>query len=140
MLKQKILGSAFLVCSLGVAMFSVPAYVLPSQQDQEEQIPVPGIGEGSDQLDWDMCEEDADCGEGGICDDGFCFYYDDKGCYEDADCATGGTCFEGACYYDDPECFEDADCGEDGFCTEEGLCDSIAHPDQSEQQPVQQSI
>ena len=80
-----------------------------------------------------QCDDDGDCGEGGVCDGGACLLP----CDEANPCAGDNVCVDGACIQ--PQCREDDDCFGDFRCVDfncvqcvgndecpDGVCDAGA--------------
>ncbi len=66
-------------------------------------------------VDGEPCENDADCGEGEVCDEGLCVPAPE--CVEDADCDPGEICVNEECV-PDLECVEDLDCDPGEICVD----------------------
>ena len=64
-------------------------------------------------VDGQPCDDDADCSEGEICDEGLCVPAPE--CVDDADCGLGEICLDNECV-PDLECVDDADCGLGEIC------------------------
>ena len=74
----------------------------------------------------DICQRDADCGFGYLCNAGFCDDDPAVECREDLECGADQRCVEGACFY---TCRASCNCPEGLTCdADTGLCESRPAP------------